>query len=359
MVFKKTVKNTNTTTEEYTVEQERYLEYHSAKYNISKKWKWFFFFFVLVGATLLFGLPSISSNGLYVIFVILIYQIVYVIWTMKYDKSRFKLSIFLVIFAWMVSYFFRITPSSPISYQMTVAVFTFAFILIFPLLNSSYENRGVEDAKKILPYMKDISTTEHTAVIFPHNKNRPADGGDGVALKLLEGLEKYKEEFQIYFCLTSEEMIRVLTNPLVKRIWVFGHGKKGGCSLTDGLFTYSEFMLERTEKGWEQRKITPKEYVYQCHCNREKLRSLADYLVHEKGVLDSSVDNMPNYFDTGFSDMDSVSLRKYKRLYVAQKISKVLTVVFKKDVNYMADYSAEYVIDCYLTHLEKKQKISE
>ena len=68
---------------------------------------------------------------------------------------------------------------------------------------------------------------------------------------------------------------------------------------------------------------------------------------------------MPNYFDTGFIDMESVPPRKYKKLYVTQKVARILHAIFKKDFNYMSDDSAEYVIDRYLAHLEKKQKMSE
>ena len=118
-------------------------------------------------------------------------------------------------------------------------------------------------------------------------------------------------------------------------------------------------MIDKTDSGWQIRDITPKEYIYQCHCNREEGISLADYLIPNKGVLDYSVDDMPNYFDTGFIDMDSVPPRKYKKLYVTQKVARILHAIFKKDFNYMSDDSAEYVIDRYLAHLEKKQKMSE
>lgn len=359
MVFKKTVKNTNTTTEEYTVEQERYLEYHSAKKKITDRWLFHSIIFALVVAVIGSILSSLPGAGWITVLILLISQIIYVIWIRKSGKSSFKIGFSLMLLAWVLSSIFYLFQSFQINILLWLVILTSTFMLLIPMINSSYEKRGMGDAKLILPYMKETSTTEHTAVIFPHNKNRLADGGDGVALKLLEGLEKYNEEFQIYFCLTSEELIQALTNPLVKRIWIFGHGNRGGCGLTDGQFIYSEYMLERTEDGWEQRKITPKEYVYQCHCNREKLQSLADYLVLGKGVLDSSVDDMPNYFDTGFINMESVSSKKYGKLYFYQKGAKVLHSVFKKDLNYMSDDSAEYVIDRYLAHLEKKQKMSE
>ena len=359
MVFKKTVKNTNTTTEEYTVEQERYLEYHSAKKKITDRWLFHSIIFALVVAVIGSILSSLPGAGWITVLILLISQIIYVIWIRKSGKSSFKIGFSLMLLAWVLSSIFYLFQSFQINILLWLVILTSTFMHLIPMINSSYEKRGMGDAKLILPYMKQTSTTEHTAVIFPHNKNRLADGGDGVALKLLEGLEKYNEEFQIYFCLTSEELIQALTNPLVKRIWIFGHGNRGGCGLTDGHFIYSEHMLERTENGWELRNITPKEYVYQCHCNRERLRSLADYLVLEKGVLDSSVDDMPNYFDTGFINMESVSSKEYGKLYLYQKGAKVLHAIFKKDFNYMSDDSAEYVIDRYLAHLEKKQKISE
>lgn len=359
MVFKKTVKNTNTTTEEYTVEQERYLEYHSAKKRLAGKWQKISFVFILIIASIVCWLCSLPNTETLVFSVLILSQIAFIVWTLKSNKGNIKMNTGLMILSWIFPFFIYINLPSPMLYLMLASLFILAFIALIPLHHLTSEGNSLTNAEKILPYMRQTATTEHTAVIFPHNKNRPADGGDGVALKLLEGLKQYREDFQIYFCLTSEEMIRALTNPMVRRIWIFGHGNRGGCGLTDGQFIYSEHMLERTEDGWELRKITPKEYVYQCHCNREKLQSLADYLVLEKGVLDSSVDDMPNYFDTGFIGMESVSSKKYGKLYVTQKVSKVLNAIFKKDFNYMSDDSAEYVIDRYLAHLEKKQKISE
>lgn len=221
------------------------------------------------------------------------------------------------------------------------------------------EGLSLEYAKKVIPYIIKHEPENHTAVILPHDAKRAMDGGDNPVLKLIEVLTKYNENFQIYFCLDEKDMVSVLTNPYVKRIWIFGHGERGCCGLTNKVFTYAEFMTEKTDTGWKLRDIEPKEYVYQCHCNSGSTRPLTDYLLKNKDTLNSDVDDMPNYNDSGIADMKIDKPRNYIGLSLNVLIFRGLKNLFNMDLNYNNIFSNEYFIDRYAEHLEKKCKLSD
>lgn len=220
-----------------------------------------------------------------------------------------------------------------------------------------YEGFSFRYAKNVVKYITTHEPENHTAVILPHDAKRAMDGGDKPVLKLIEVLTKYSENFQIYFCLDEKDMINALTNPYVKRIWIFGHGDRGCCGLTDKVFTYAEFMTEKTDTCWKLRDIEPKEYVYQCHCNPGSTRPLTDYLLKNKGTLNSDVDDMPNYNDSGIADMKIAKPRNYICLSLNVLIFRGLKNLFNMDLNYNNIFSNKYFIDRYADHLEKKCKL--
>ncbi len=221
------------------------------------------------------------------------------------------------------------------------------------------EGFSLRYAKKVIPYIITHKPENHTAIILPHDAKRAMDGGDNPVLKLIEVLTKYNENFQIYFCLDEKDMINALTNPYVKRIWIFGHGDRGCCGLTGKVFTYAEFMTEKTDTGWKLRDIEPKEYVYQCHCNPGSTIPLTDYLLKNKGALNSDVDDMPNYNDSGIVDMKIAKPLNYICLSINVLLFRILKNLFNMDLNFNNSCSNKYFIDRYAEHLEKKSKLSD
>ena len=175
-------------------------------------------------------------------------------------------------------------------------------------------------------------------------------------LYLIKVLKRYNENFQIYLCLYEDNIVKVLTNPYVKRIWIFGHGERGGFKLTDKFFSYENFMKEH---GTELREIGPREYVYQCHCNTGSEKPLTDCLLNErKGKLDPNVDNMPNYFDTGLADMElDDSIKSKCLLGIAVRLCSTFGKIPYIDLNYNCSSSVEHIIMRYEAHLEKKSKL--
>ncbi|MCR5705157.1 MAG: hypothetical protein K6G85_11170 [Eubacterium sp.] len=223
-------------------------------------------------------------------------------------------------------------------------------------------------AKKILPNITLDKSEEHTAIILPHDAKKIMDVSDFPVPRLIKVLKKYHENFQIYFCLYEENIISVLTKPKIeniKRIWIFGHGDRGGCSLTDKYFSYEEFMTEKNEYGEKLHNIQPMEYVYQCHCNPESTTPLTEYLLKSKGVLDPEIypdnypddDKMKNYYDSGLSDM-KINSKGNRLLSLDAWFYKGLGKLLHEDSNYNDPLSINYIIKKYETHLENKSKLS-
>ena len=221
------------------------------------------------------------------------------------------------------------------------------------------ESNSSKYAKKIAENLTLHKPEDHTAIIFPHDENKKMDGGDEPVMALIDALKKYNENFQIYLCLYEEDMINVLTNPYVKRIWIFGHGDRGGCVLTDKYFSYADFMTEKTDSGWKIRDIEPKEYVYQCHCNPKSTTPLTDYLLKEKGRLNPNVDDMPNYYDSGITDMKTDKAKRGKKHSFKVKLCNKLGNMLHEDNKYNDNSSIEYFIKRYAEHLEKKREYME
>ena len=345
---------------EYSPEQKRYLEFYRNKINPI----WIILAFCISIITLFVCINHFTSPTLSEIYILIPFtffaQALFIF--LIYKSMRSKLSFLLILILFFTQYLVYhslVFTGNMTYYLIGVQLFSFILLDIIVLYIPIAEYLSKKAAVKIVPYLAHKSTGEHTAVILPHDSNRLADGGDKPALELLEGLEKYGEPYQVYFCLTSDEVAAVLTNPLVKRIWMFGHGDRGGCCVTDNFFTYSSFMTEHIGSRWELRNITPKEYVYQCHCNPKNSTPLTDYLLEEKGLLDENIDDMPNYHETGVVDMKiPVSINTNDAQFM-KLIFTFVSKITKRDMNYMTPGSISCVIKRYLAHLEKKQKMSE
>ncbi|MDD4422230.1 MAG: hypothetical protein PHD46_04245 [Eubacteriales bacterium] len=210
-------------------------------------------------------------------------------------------------------------------------------------------------AEKYVKYLAIHEDGEHTAIILPHDETRMLEGADDPSEILIEGLKKYNEKFQVYFCLTADDFLHVLQNPNVKRLWIFGHGTKGGFCLNSFL-TYAEFMTEKIGSEWKTRNIQLMEYVYQCHCNGGDNRPLTDYLLEEKGLLNEKIDDMPNYLDTGVANIKPSLNGKPRAYLITYYIWKFLEKLHIIDGNLNNIGSITEFINRYLAHLENKSE---
>lgn len=227
-----------------------------------------------------------------------------------------------------------------ISFVLFIIYFLFEYIIKY-------------SAKKLVKYLQIDEEREHTAIILPHNETRMLDMTDNSSKILIEGLKKYNEIFQIYFCITPDDFLHVLQNPNVKRLWIFGHGTRGGVCLNSFL-TYAEFMTEKIEFEWKTRNIQLMEYVYQCHCNGEENRPLTDYLLEEKGLLDEKIDEMPNYLDTGVVNIKPLLNGKFRAYSITYYFWESLAKLHIIDKNINNIGSITEFINRYLAHLKKR-----
>lgn len=270
-------------------------------------------------------------------------------------KVRFQHTSLVFFLPTMILLWTFLTMNNPVPHFVcAIAVY---FPIVLGIIYIVMESIPWMYSIKIIPYMLPHTSEDHTAVILPHDATRALDGGDIQVLPLLKVLKKYKENFQVYLCLHEEDMVGVLTNPHVKRIWIFGHGRRGGCGLTGKLFSYSDFMTEKTDSGWKLREIEPKEYVYQCHCNPKSTTPLTDYLLKRKGTLFPDADDMPNFVDTGIADLRTYGSCANPVVSLKVGLIKGLGKIFETDLNYMTVFSIKRFIKRYEVHLEKKSRL--
>lgn len=88
---------------------------------------------------------------------------------------------------------------------------------------------------------------------------------------LIEHFLKHDTPFNVYNCYTPEEAGRVIRNPDVATLWIFGHGMKSGIY----------FGRNETLHYAELHDAPKKEFIGQFHCNALGGLSLADYIGQE------------------------------------------------------------------------------
>ena len=111
------------------------------------------------------------------------------------------------------------------------------------------------------------SEKDHTGIVIIHY-NWPLKDISLVGVDtLIKGIYE-KEPYKIYNCYEPEEIMLVVKNPKVKRLWIFGHGVKHGVSTDSGTLYYCNFQNE-----------PQKEFVAQLHCNPQGGKSSCDYLL--------------------------------------------------------------------------------
>ncbi len=342
--------------------QKLYLEFYQDKVNKAYKIGLFICAVPVLILLILTTASSMKGESLFTdpiffavsIFILVVMSLCFAAWIHIRDFITILGAYFAISIIALSLFLFSIIQWSETLLALYVAFFVMPFYLGVDYIVR--ERTSLKYAKEVKKYIKADEPEEHTAVILPHDKNRAIDGGDKIALQLLKVLYE-KEKFQVYLCLFKDNMKDVLEKSTVKRIWIFGHGTRGSCSLTDGPFTYSDFMTEKLGDNWKIREVPQMEYVYQCHCNQKSTTPLTEYLVKKRGALHND-EKMLNYYDGGLANLkiDSSLESDYKLL---SYITRICSYVGKKldiDLNYNIPSSIEYLIDRYEEHLEKMNK---
>ena len=130
-------------------------------------------------------------------------------------------------------------------------------------------------------YSQWNSENQHTGVVVVHYRHAFLDFPMiGVAM-LVKGFYQIKnfrriyglyekEPYKVYHYESKEDIVGLINNPQINKIWIFGHGLKHGIQTDEGALYYCEVAHS-----------PPKEFIAQMHCNPFGGKSLADYLVSE------------------------------------------------------------------------------
>jgi len=131
-----------------------------------------------------------------------------------------------------------------------------------------------------------LSSENHDAIVVPvYNRfSSSAMMGFGIDL-LINFFHDNNHPFKIYLCETRENFLSVLNTRKAKRIWIFGHGNRGGVAFSNGSWLYSDLFIKLTSDGKE------KEAIYQFHCNPGNKLSLVELLSVKKGFVNHSIND--------------------------------------------------------------------
>lgn len=131
---------------------------------------------------------------------------------------------------------------------------------------------------------RELSSSEnHDAIVVIVYNRFSSSAMFGCGIDLLIGcFNQNNRPYKIYLCDTREKFLSIINTPKAKRIWIFGHGKRGGVSCSDGLCLYEDLekRMAPESKG--------KEAVYQFHCNSGNEKSLVELLSVKKGFVNHS-----------------------------------------------------------------------
>jgi hypothetical protein len=130
-----------------------------------------------------------------------------------------------------------------------------------------------------------LSSKEHDGIIVIVYNKLSSSAMFGCGIDLLINHFKNNNPYKIYLCHDENEFLKIINNPKMIRIWIFGHGDRGGVSFTDGYCNYEELV----------KKIDPeskkKDAIYQFHCNVGYKRSLVQLLPVKKGFVNHSIND--------------------------------------------------------------------
>lgn len=150
-----------------------------------------------------------------------------------------------------------------------MVVFILAIIFVINL------RKNAKKTIKLISRNPEIKSNEnHHAIIIAHFHSPKIDGTYELR-DYMDGIDILVEKFQdtdnlvnykIYEVESKEEAQKIICNPKVTHLWLFGHGLRNKLQFKSGDLCY--FFV---------RKATKKEFIGQYHCNSYLGKSLADY----------------------------------------------------------------------------------
>jgi hypothetical protein len=209
-----------------------------------------------------------------------------------------------ILFAILILIFFQTSIPDlilPVVLVFVIGLYGLLYILIS--IKLIFETYYFEN------YPQWYSSRPHTGIIVVHYDHQFVDYSIWGVKTLITGLYQIRkphtirglfrvEPYKIYHCSKKDEIIKVIDNPNILRIWVFGHGVKHGIKANDGMLYYCELS-----------EAPKKEFIAQLHCNPLGGKSLIDFLLLKSKTRNYIInDDYRNY------TMNLTSIKEYLRL---------------------------------------------
>ncbi len=148
----------------------------------------------------------------------------------------------------------------------------------FLFIHRYFMNRGYICMLKHPDYNPEIP---HNGIIIAHGEYSQKLGyGDGVDL-IIQKFHEKNIAYKIYDCQSIRNFKDIVRNPMVKKIWIFGHGERGGIRIG---FECLEYQVEFHNEP----ESIKKDYIHQFHCNGGIKPSLADLLSDGRGYVSNT-----------------------------------------------------------------------
>ena len=120
----------------------------------------------------------------------------------------------------------------------------------------------VKSCQSIFQYPDNLSDVNHSAIIYIHYEKPITDQGisDCIAL-LIEGFRKNSIPYKVYHFFNPGDFESIFYNNKITDLWIIGHGDQGGFSYGKKRFKEDYFSYSNLKK------IPPKNFIAQLHCN--------------------------------------------------------------------------------------------
>jgi hypothetical protein len=193
-----------------------------------------------------------------------------------------------VLITFFVSIFWLKNSIFAISIICIVSIWIFFLVLYIPRRRRLDLELYVKSCQSIFQYPENLSDLDHSAIIYLHYDKAEVDEGISDCISLLiDGFRKNNVPYKVYHFFNPGDFEPVYYNPHVTDLWILGHGDRGG-------FSYGKKRRDIDYFRYSSlKKIAPKKFIAQLHCNGGEGESLIAINKPENGFISEYMQILP------------------------------------------------------------------
>jgi len=159
-----------------------------------------------------------------------------------------------------------------------------AFLIQSNRMNKLELAMYIKSCQTIFQYPEFQSDKNHSAIILLHYENAETEEGIfDLPLLLIEGFRKNKIPYKVYHVFNPNDFESIFYNNLITDLWIIGHGDHGG-------FCYGKKRRDVDYYSYSKlKKMPPKKFIAQLHCNGGKGESLVSINHSDEGYVTTRI----------------------------------------------------------------------